>query len=65
MGADDIVVTEKGVDSVQIVREMTNGKGVDLVVEFAGSTEAGRQSLEMTRRGDVWFSVERPTPVVI
>ena len=51
MGADDIVVVEQDIDSVQIVRDMTDGKGVDLVVEFAGSAEAGRQSLEMARRG--------------
>jgi len=51
MGADDIVITEQDVDSAQIVRDMTDGKGVDLVVEFAGSAEAGRQSLEMARRG--------------
>jgi len=51
MGADDIVLGEKDTDSAQIVRELTNGKGVDLVVEFAGSAEAGHQSLEMARRG--------------
>ena len=51
MGADDIVVAEQDVDPVQVVRDMTNGKGVDLVIEFAGSAEAGRQSLEMARRG--------------
>ena len=51
MGADDIVVAEQDIDTAQLVRELTNGKGVDLVVEFAGSAEAGRQSLEMTRRG--------------
>jgi L-iditol 2-dehydrogenase len=51
MGADDIVIVEQDVDSAQIVRDMTNGKGVDLVVEFAGSAGAGSQSLEMARRG--------------
>lgn len=51
MGADDIVIAEQDVDSAQIVRNLTNGKGVDMVVEFAGSAEAGRQSLEMARRG--------------
>jgi len=33
------------------VHELTNGKGVDLVVEFAGTSDAGRESLEMARRG--------------
>jgi len=51
MGADDIVIVEQDIDSAQVVRDMTDGKGVDLVVEFAGSAEAGRQSLEMARRG--------------
>jgi len=51
MGADDLVSAEQGIDSAQVVRGLTNGKGVDLVVEFAGSAEAGRRSLEMVRRG--------------
>jgi len=51
MGADDIVLGQKDADPVQVVRELTKGKGVDLVIEFAGSAEAGRQSLEMARRG--------------
>ncbi len=51
MGADDIIIAEQDVNPAQVVRELTNGKGVDLVVEFAGSPEAGRQSLEMARRG--------------
>ena len=51
LGADDVVVTESGQSPARRVREMTNGKGVDLVLEFAGSSEAGRESLEMARRG--------------
>jgi L-iditol 2-dehydrogenase len=51
MGADDLVTIEKDVDPVEVVRELTNGMGVDLVIEFGGSSEAGRQSLEMARRG--------------
>ena len=51
MEADNIVIAEQGVDPAQVVRDMTNGKGVDLVVEFAGSAEAGRQSLKIARRG--------------
>ena len=50
MGADDVVITEAGQSPVRSVRELTNGKGVDLVIEFAGTADAGRQSLEMARR---------------
>jgi L-iditol 2-dehydrogenase len=51
MGADDTVIAQQDVNPAQIVRDLTDGKGVDLVVEFAGSAQAGRQSLEMARRG--------------
>jgi len=51
MGADDVVITEAGNSPARSVRELTNGKGVDLVIEFAGTSDAGRQSLEMARRG--------------
>ncbi len=50
-GADDAVIVGEGIDLVKIVHEMTDGLGADLVVEFAGSASAGRQSLEMARRG--------------
>lgn len=51
LGADDVIVAEAGQSPVRRVRELTNGKGVDLVVEFAGTAAAGRESLEMARRG--------------
>ncbi len=51
MGADEIVIAQQDINPAQVVRDLTDGKGVDLVVEFAGSAEAGRQSLEMARRG--------------
>jgi len=51
MGADDVVVAEADTSPARRVRELTNGKGVDLVIEFAGTSDAGRQSLEMARRG--------------
>jgi len=50
-GADDVVVAEAGQSPARSVRELTDGKGVDLVVEFAGTSDAGRESLEMARRG--------------
>jgi len=51
LGADYVVVAESGQNPARIVRKLTNGKGVDLVVEFAGTSDAGRESLEMARRG--------------
>ena len=51
LGADHVVLAEAGADPAPRVRELTNGKGVDLVVEFAGSADAGRQSHEMAQRG--------------
>lgn len=51
LGADIVVVAEAGEGPVGSVRELTNGKGADLVVEFAGTSDAGRDSLEMARRG--------------
>lgn len=51
MGADDVVIAEGGASPSRGVRELTNGKGVDLVIEFAGTADAGRGSLEMARRG--------------
>ena len=51
LGADDVVLAGAGESPAGSVRELTDGKGVDLVIEFAGSAEAGSQSLEMARRG--------------
>jgi len=51
MGTDDVILAETNQDPVRDVRELNGGKGVDLVIEFAGSADAGKQSLEMARRG--------------
>ncbi|MDP2776880.1 MAG: alcohol dehydrogenase catalytic domain-containing protein, partial [Anaerolineales bacterium] len=51
LGADDVVIAKSDISPARSVRELTNGKGVDLVIEFAGTADAGRQSLEMARRG--------------
>lgn len=50
LGSDDVVLAETGTDPARSVCELTDGNGADLVVKFAGSADAGRQSLEMTRR---------------
>jgi L-iditol 2-dehydrogenase len=51
MGADDVVLAGADTNPAHSVRELTNGRGADLVIEFAGTADAGRQSLEMARRG--------------
>lgn len=51
MGADDTVIAGQDTAPAQIVRDLTAGRGADLVIEFAGTAEAGRHSLEMARRG--------------
>jgi len=51
LGADDVVIAESDISPARRVHELTKGRGADLVVEFAGTSDAGKQSLEMTRRG--------------
>ncbi len=41
----------EGESLAQEVRGLTAGRGADLVIEFAGSAEAARQSIEIARRG--------------
>lgn len=50
-GANAAVNAGEGGDPVQAVHDLTGGQGADLVIEFAGTADAGRQSLEMARRG--------------
>jgi len=51
LGADRALNVAEVGDATQAVRDLTAGRGADLVIEFAGSAEAGRQSLEIARRG--------------
>lgn len=51
LGADLTINAAEVGDPVQAVRDLTAGRGADLVVEFAGTAEAGRQAVEMARRG--------------
>lgn len=51
MGADHTVNIEQVGDPVQVIKELTARKGADLVIEFAGSAEAGRLAIEVARRG--------------
>ena len=52
LGADHAInLAEVGGDPAGAVRDLTAGRGADLVIEFAGSAQAARQSIEMARRG--------------
>ena len=51
LGADFILNAGEVDDPVQAVHKLTAGHGADLVIEFAGTAEAGRQAVEMARRG--------------
>jgi len=51
LGADHALNLAEVGDPAGAVRDLTAGHGADLVIEFAGSAEAARQSIEMTRRG--------------
>src|SRR4051812_19788787 len=50
LGADALVDTSQ-VNAVAAVRDLTGGRGADVVVEFAGSEQAARDALHMARRG--------------
>jgi len=51
LGADHTINVNEVDDPVEAVRELTAGRGADLVIEFAGTAEAGRLAVEMARRG--------------
>jgi L-iditol 2-dehydrogenase len=51
LGADHTINVNEVDDPLEAVRELTAGRGADLVIEFAGTAEAGRLAVEMARRG--------------
>lgn len=51
LGADRVIATEETGDPVAAVRELTAGRGADIVVEAVGKPETWRWSVEMLRRG--------------
>jgi L-iditol 2-dehydrogenase len=53
LGADRVVATEEVVDPVAAVRELTGGRGADIVIEAVGRGETWNWSVEMLRRGGV------------
>ena len=51
LGADHTLKAGKSADPVAAVRELTNGHGADLVIEFAGTADAARLAIESSRCG--------------
>lgn len=51
MGADDILVIEEVDEPIVAIRALCGGHGADLVVEFAGTSEAAALSINVARRG--------------
>lgn len=51
LGADRVVATEESSNPVAAVRELTGGRGADIVIEAVGKPETWNWSVEMLRRG--------------
>ncbi len=51
LGADHTLEIGENGEPEKAVRELTNGRGADLVIEFAGTADAAHQAIAMTRRG--------------
>jgi len=53
MGADDVIVNSDGADVCGPVREMTGGRGADVVIEAVGLPEVWQLAVRLLRRGGV------------
>jgi L-iditol 2-dehydrogenase len=53
MGADEVVVNSDGADVLGPVREMTGGRGADVVIEAVGLPEVWQLAVKLLRRGGV------------
>jgi L-iditol 2-dehydrogenase len=51
LGADRIIATEDPGDPVGAVRQITGGRGADVVIEAVGKPETWNMAVEMVRRG--------------
>jgi len=51
MGADHAINVDQVGDPIQVLRDITAGKGADIVVEFAGTAQAAQLSINIARRG--------------
>jgi L-iditol 2-dehydrogenase len=53
LGADRVVATDDTPDPVAAVRELTGGRGADIVIEAVGQPQTWKWPMEMLRRGGV------------
>lgn len=53
LGADRIIATEETPDPIAAVRDLTSGRGADVVIEAVGRPETWNWSVEMLRRGGI------------
>ena len=51
LGADHTVNVEQAADPLLELKNLTDGQGADLVIEFAGAAPAAKLSIECARRG--------------
>ena len=53
MGADDVVLNDEGADVITPVKELTGGRGADIVIEAVGLPEVWQLAIQLLRRGGV------------
>lgn len=53
MGADEVVLNDDGADVVSPVRDLTDGRGADVVIEAVGLPEVWKLAVKLLRRGGV------------
>lgn len=51
MGADELISTGEIANPVQLVRQMTDGRGTDIAIEAVGNPETWHWAVDMVRRG--------------
>ncbi len=51
LGADRVVATEDSTDPAAAIRELTGGRGADIVIEAVGKPETWNMAVDMVRRG--------------
>jgi L-iditol 2-dehydrogenase len=56
LGAE-VVINARQIDAVEAIRDLTEGRGADVVIECAGSLSAWEDAVRMVRRGGrvLWF----------
>jgi L-iditol 2-dehydrogenase len=63
LGAD-VIINARVTDPIQAIMELTEGNGVDLAIECAGSVEIPQQCVQVTKRGGkILFLAFYPGPV--